>query len=591
MSNKNGQLGRRDYLITLAWAIGVVLLAVLLIVLGNGLPPQAWRNLMNIFLSRGVAAPWLAIVAIQSLSFLGAWIIWCLLTLFTLQRAWEHVPPSLRDRLTTKKQTPPVQVPTWARTPSTDDELPVHGSSPDQSLEEIRPIPDIQEASSALYQQNYLLFGEDGGEAEPVRTKEPKPLLLPSVASQATERREEDRRHPSTSLAVADEIRTQVQHPTPHVVTEAPSLPEHRGTRTDENIQSTSVPLNTERPQQESGEDSNASILQTGKAKPPLERLETYLAQVLAQGTPLEKVTIDMMKDGTHVKRETISNFLREKKRVQAEGKTPTTASISVVQPPPATNTLEASGATHTGITRAQQPNGDRFLCMSFPPLGRGLFVVADGMGGHANGQLASRLLIDTFELAFRQVLETIEEEAAKELMIETIYQANANILQQNNQPSSKQGEREQMGTTVTLALVFGHNAYIANVGDSRTYWQSRQHGLVRVTTDHSTVQQMVDGGMLSDEERYTHPDRSHIYRTIGQDPDVEVDAFFASLSPAECLLLCSDGLWEMVRDVDIARIMDQPSLPTEQITHSLIDAALQGGGTDNVTALVVRVA
>jgi protein phosphatase len=143
------------------------------------------------------------------------------------------------------------------------------------------------------------------------------------------------------------------------------------------------------------------------------------------------------------------------------------------------------------------------------------------------------------------------------------------------------------MGTTLTAALVIGDAATIANVGDSRTYlWRN---GVLRqVTRDHSLVASLVQAGMVKPEEVRGHPQRNQVYRTLGVKPDVEVDIFTETLQRGDRLILCSDGLWEMVGDAEIGRTVGQARSPQEAC-RTLIQQANKAGGKDNVTVIVVK--
>lgn len=248
---------------------------------------------------------------------------------------------------------------------------------------------------------------------------------------------------------------------------------------------------------------------------------------------------------------------------------------------------------TNPGIKRQHKPNEDSVFAAqgarphTSQPQQFGLFVVADGMGGHANGQDASRTAIQNiidFMLPRLANGEDLNDEGYKALLVEGVQQANLAVHQRNLQ------DHADMGTTMTAALVIGSTAYVANVGDSRTYLYREPEGLQQITHDHSVVASLVEAGIIKPDDIYTHPKRNQIYRSLGEKPGVEIDAFIQPLLPNDKLLLCSDGLWDMVRDPDIQQVV-RSSLPNlSQIGKNLVQAALDGGGEDNVSVIVVSI-
>src|SRR5205085_448962 len=174
--------------------------------------------------------------------------------------------------------------------------------------------------------------------------------------------------------------------------------------------------------------------------------------------------------------------------------------------------------------------------------------------------------------------------DAFAELVAEGVHHANLAVHQRNRQ------KHADMGTTLTAALVVGATAYVVNVGDSRTYLYRDSAGLSQITRDHSLVARLVEAGAITPDEVYTYPKRNEIYRSLGRHATEEVDKFTVSLQIGDALLLCSDGLWEMVRDSDIKKIM-KASLPhASQTSAMLIQAALHRGGKDNVSVIVVYI-
>ncbi len=258
---------------------------------------------------------------------------------------------------------------------------------------------------------------------------------------------------------------------------------------------------------------------------------------------------------------------------------------------------ISVAGMTHVGLTRAGDINEDSFATLTVnlahdsrqQPLA--LAIVADGLGGHASGQEASRLAARIFieRLTHDLILPFIvpmggalpPDVAVEPALRDAVNAANAAIYEANVQGAA------DMGSTLVAAVISGDQSWIANVGDSRAYVLDGDV-LRRVTSDHSLVEQLVVSGMITPEERYTHTQRNRIFRSLGGDPTVEVDIFTQRLTPGMRLLLCSDGQWEMTRDPEIERILRE--IPDPRATcEALIASANANGGEDNITAVVLR--
>jgi serine/threonine protein phosphatase PrpC len=164
------------------------------------------------------------------------------------------------------------------------------------------------------------------------------------------------------------------------------------------------------------------------------------------------------------------------------------------------------------------------------------------------------------------------------------VQHANHVVYERNQQ------QHTVMGTTMTAALVIETTASVAHVGDSRLYLYRPSAGLAQITRDHSMVAALVTAGVIEPDEIYTHPYRNQIYRSLGQKATVEVETASVPLAAGDILLVCSDGLWEMVRDQQIAAILSTPMPTPTDTAHALIQAALAGGGADNVSAIVAEV-
>ena len=255
---------------------------------------------------------------------------------------------------------------------------------------------------------------------------------------------------------------------------------------------------------------------------------------------------------------------------------------------------LEIGVGWDVGTKRQHKPNEDSLVAFqgtciyNNQLLPFGLFVVADGMGGYAHGQDASYIAIQTM---LQWVLpniagsEEMTSDVIAEVLVEGVEQANQAIIQRGRE------EHAEMGATITAALVMDTTAIVVNVGDSRTYLYREYEGLTQVTRDHSHVARLVAAGQIARDEIYTHPDRNQVYRGLGAEPEVKVDWFQVPLQGNDCLLLCSDGLWEMVRDPEIEKTLKEQGNNPAQASKNLVRAALKGGGLDNISVIIVHVA
>lgn len=209
------------------------------------------------------------------------------------------------------------------------------------------------------------------------------------------------------------------------------------------------------------------------------------------------------------------------------------------------------------------------------------LFAVADGMGGYAGGEIASELAINTL---FERFYDSPTSGDIATDLTEAIRQANSQV----HNEAQANSNRSQMGTTLTLVLVKGNKAIFGNVGDSRTYLV-RQGIPERVTHDHSLVQEQIDAGLLTPEQAERSGHKNFITRAIGHRDLVEPDLFEREIQPDDILLLCSDGLHGLVKEIEIGTIVaTAPSL--KEGVHQLVSLANERGGPDNISVLAVRI-
>lgn len=234
-----------------------------------------------------------------------------------------------------------------------------------------------------------------------------------------------------------------------------------------------------------------------------------------------------------------------------------------------ASATLAWGSRSDVGLVRGH--NEDSFLVQA------PLFAVCDGMGGHAAGEVASSIAVST-------IAEKAPAGADDVLLGVAVEAANTAVMLGAEQGVGKPG----MGCTASCCLIEEGKMAIAHVGDSRIYLL-RHGSLVRVTHDHSYVEELVDSGQITADEARTHPFRSIITRALGSDPDMYADHFSLELSNGDRVILCSDGLSSMVADSEIEALAVSSATP-QQAADNLVAAALTAGGLDNVTVVVVDV-
>ncbi len=232
-----------------------------------------------------------------------------------------------------------------------------------------------------------------------------------------------------------------------------------------------------------------------------------------------------------------------------------------------------------TDVGRKREINQD-YMYTSEAAVGSlpNLFLVADGMGGHAAGDYASRF---TVEKVVDYVLNAAKSEPIL-VLGEAIREANYLLYQE----ADKDSEKKDMGTTIVAAVVSGSQLYTANVGDSRLYVINHE-GITQITRDHSLVQEMVRMGEMNKEDAKEHPDKNIITRAVGVMPEVAVDFFETSLRAGDLVLLCTDGLTNMVEDEEIRRIVLEQRDMVE-MAEKLIQKANENGGRDNITAVLI---
>jgi protein phosphatase len=252
---------------------------------------------------------------------------------------------------------------------------------------------------------------------------------------------------------------------------------------------------------------------------------------------------------------------------------------------------LNVGYASHAGHVR--QRNEDSILMITSTSLGDsalppfGMFIVADGMGGHSDGhrasQMAARMVArEVMGQVYAPYLRVDPADAPgpiQEVLVEALRKASSKV----------RAESPESGTTLTAALVLGTRMSVAHVGDSRVYLiNGGGSEMELLTVDHSYVRSLQDAGQLTHEEAASHPQKNILYRAIGQEHELEVDTFTRALQTPSWLLLCSDGLWGVVPPETILAAASGADGP-QQACNTLVRAALDAGGPDNISLILVR--
>jgi PPM family protein phosphatase len=247
---------------------------------------------------------------------------------------------------------------------------------------------------------------------------------------------------------------------------------------------------------------------------------------------------------------------------------------------------LQTGHSWDTGLLR--ELNEDSVLCNSFElkthlgTITAGLFAVADGMGGHNAGEIASDLAIKTLQTECISGLLAQSSAPPPSILAAAFKKANRKVLD-----SATEGELKGMGTTLTAALVIGGDLYVAHIGDSRCYVINTRE-TIQVTKDHSVVQELVDAGVITPAEARNHPRKNEITRVLGYSRNVVPELYYVKLYAGDNVLLCSDGLCGILDSNEIAETVMNATSPS----HACADLTSQAnlaGGPDNISVIVVK--
>ena len=233
-------------------------------------------------------------------------------------------------------------------------------------------------------------------------------------------------------------------------------------------------------------------------------------------------------------------------------------------------------------VGKKRTQNEDSFYASDFIK-NTGYIIVADGMGGHNAGEIASKMAVDTIREYFSENADWKTVNDIRRILKESIEQANKKIFEKSQKDEILFG----MGTTIVLCIIEENNLYIANVGDSRLY-HIKKDVINQVTKDHSLVQKLIDQGEISEEEAENHPNKNVITRAVGTNEEVEIDFYKFCADENDTVVICTDGLSNMVKKEEILNISNEYGDVCE-CAKKLVDEANLNGGPDNITVAVIR--
>lgn len=233
-------------------------------------------------------------------------------------------------------------------------------------------------------------------------------------------------------------------------------------------------------------------------------------------------------------------------------------------------------------VGKAREINEDYFY-ISFPDDPVQLFILADGMGGYNGGEIASKLAVTT---AKNYILSNYEKsKESKETLLDLVKKSSQYANMVVYEKAKENADLSKMGTTLDVCLIYQNKAFISHIGDSRIY-RMRKEFFRKLTKDHSYVQKLLDEGKITEEESKNHPKKNMLMKALGCTPFIEPDAMIKGFIKGDILLMCSDGLTNMVSEDEIQQIIKEN--PTDS-TKLLVQKANDLGGKDNITAIIIR--
>lgn len=238
---------------------------------------------------------------------------------------------------------------------------------------------------------------------------------------------------------------------------------------------------------------------------------------------------------------------------------------------------------TKTDIGKARSMNQDSFFVSENNDNGLNLYILADGMGGYKGGEIASKVAITAVSKYITEKFDSIakDKNSILDLLEDAIIFANSAIYEESEQDE----ELQDMGTTLEVLIIYKQKVYIGHVGDSRIY-RIRKNNMKKITTDHSYVEKLIQDGEITREESYNHPKKNLLIKALGTDEEVEPDLIYTVLNKNDMIIICSDGLTNMIKEEEILDIVLNNS--SENVVEVLVDEANEAGGLDNITVIFI---
>ena len=239
------------------------------------------------------------------------------------------------------------------------------------------------------------------------------------------------------------------------------------------------------------------------------------------------------------------------------------------------------AGKSHKGMVRSS--NQDSFRIIKSPDGKVHIFVIADGMGGHNSGELASGMAVScAVDFVGKNREKVFLQDDYRDIISRMMAEANASIFNKAQEDITNVG----MGTTMITAIFDGNRLFIGHIGDSRVY-MIKNTSINKITVDHSLIEEMINSGAITREEAKDHPSRNIITKAIGCTSQVEIDTYFYNVENNDIIVLCTDGLTNMVAEEEIKRVVEESRDP-EEACSTLVDMANDRGGIDNITVIVI---